>query len=408
MHVFHPMGVCLAEALRNKLDFALVDNANSILCQRRHLNEPLCRGHRLYRGTAAIAGADIMGMILNLDQTALCFQICQNCLAALIAIHALILAAVFIDGCILIEHENLLQIMALTHLKVIRVVARRGLYTTGAKFLINIIIGKNRNLTADNRQNCHLANQMLVALILRIDSDAAVAHEGLRTGGSDNHALVRVLDVVLDIPQLARLGLILYFGIRQRRCTVRTPVDDAAALVNQALVVQVDKHFLDSLRAAFIHRKALSAPVTGGTQLLELLDDAVTVLVLPRPYALQELLTAEVVTGQTLFLAQVFLYLNLGSDACVVCARHPQRRVALHALGTNQNILQGFVKRVTHMQLTGYIRRRNNNRKRLFVFVYFCIEVALFFPRLVQLVFCRRRVIRLWQFVGHKIASFLV
>ena len=67
---------------------------------------------------------------------------------------------------------------------------------------------------------------------------------------------------------------------------------------------------------------------------LSWLDDAVAELVLPRPYALQELLTAEVVTGQALLLAEVLLYLDLGGNTGVVGARHPQRLVALHALSS--------------------------------------------------------------------------
>ena len=342
-----------------------------------------------------------MGVIFDLDQTAFCLQICNDCLAALVAVHTLVLAAVCVDGCIVVEHQNLLQIMAQTHLKVVRVVARRGLDTAGTELLVDIIVGKDRNLTADDRQDCLFADQVLIALVVRIDCNAGIAHEGLRAGGRYDDALVRILNVILDIPQLARLRLILNLSIGQCGCTVRTPVDDAGALVDQTLVVQVDKDFLDRLGTAFVHREALAAPVTGGTELLQLLDDAVAVLVLPVPDALEELLAAEIIAGQTLLLAEVLLNLDLCCDTGVVGTRHPQCRITLHALGTDQNILQGFVKCMTHMQLTRDIRGRNDNGIRFFVLIYFCIEVAVFFPFLIELFLCRTGIIRLWQFVCH-------
>ena len=402
MNVLHPAHIGLAEAIRNELDLAVLHDAHCVLSQRRHLDKPLCRGNRLYRRTAAVAGADIVGVVFNLDQTTLCFQIGNHCLAALIAIHALVLAAVFVDGSVIIEYQNLLQIMAQPHLKVVRVMTRRGLNTTRAELQINIIVRKDRNLASNNRQNRLLADQMLITLIVRVDRNAGIAHKGLRTGGCYDNGFVGILDVITDIPQLARLGFVLNLSIRQCRRAVRTPVDDARALVNQALVIQVNKDFLYRTGTALVHREALSAPVAGRAQFLELLNDAVAVLVLPRPYALQELLTAEIIAGQSLFLAQVFLYLNLRCNTGVVRARHPQCRVALHALSTDQNILQSLVKRMTHVQLSGNIWGRNNNGKRLFLLVYLRIEISVLFPLLIQSFLCETGIIRLWQFVCHR------
>src|SRR5699024_2003493 len=109
----------------------------------------------------------------------------------------------------------------------------------------------------------------------------------------------------------------------------------AVTLVDQALVIQVDEHLAHGLGAALVHREALVLPVAGGAELFQLADDAVAVFVLPVPYALEELLAAEIVAGQALLLAEVFLYLDLGRDARVVGAGHPQGFVALHTLGAD-------------------------------------------------------------------------
>ena len=64
----------------------------------------------------------------------------------------------------------------------------------------------------------------------------------------------------------------------------------------------------------------------------------------------------------------------------MVCSRNPQRIVPLHSLVTDQNILQSIVKRMSHMQLTGNIRRRHYDGKWFSVSVYFCMEVTVLTP----------------------------
>ena len=117
------------------------------------------------------------------------------------------------------------------------------------------------------------------------------------------------------------------------------PVDDAAALVNEPLVIQFAERLPDGTGAALVHSKARAVPVTGGTHLLLLLYNAVAVLLLPGPYALQELLPAQVIAGQAL-LTQVFLHLDLGGDSGVVRTGQPQGLISLHPLEANKNILQ--------------------------------------------------------------------
>ena len=116
---------------------------------------------------------------------------------------------------------------------------------------------------------------------------------------------------------MAGLVGILHLGVGQSRQAVGAPVDDAAALIDQALVIQLAEGLPDGLGASLVHGEAGPVPVAGGAHLLLLLHDAVAVLLLPGPHALQELLPAQVIAGQAL-LAQVLLHLDLGGDTGVV------------------------------------------------------------------------------------------
>ena len=295
--------------------------------------------------------------------------------------------------------------MALAHLEVVRVVARRNLNTAGAELHIDVLVTENRNLAVHDREDAGLADEVLVALVVRVDGNAGIAHKGLRTGGR-NHQLARaVRQRIADVPQLARLGFVLNLSVGQRSRAVRAPVDDAVALVDEALVVQVYEYLADRLGAALVHGEALALPVTGRAELFQLADDAVAELVLPVPDTLQKLLAAEVITGLALLLAEVLLDLDLGCDAGVVGARHPQSLVALHALGTDQDILKGLVERMTHMELAGYVRRRDNDGIGFLFRIDFGMEEAGVVPEAVQLVLDRFRVVGLRQF-AHRSISF--
>ena len=405
VYVLHPAQVGLGEAVGHKLGLALVYYVHSGLGERRHLDEPLCRGHRLNGGAAAVAGAYVVLVVLNLDQIAAFLKVLYNRLAALVAVHALVLAAVCVDGRVLVEYEDLLEVVALAHLEVVRVVARRNLNTAGAELHIDVLVTENRNLAVHDREDAGLADEVLVALVVRVDGNAGIAHKGLRTGGR-NHQLARaVRQRIADVPQLARLGFVLNLSVGQRSRAVRAPVDDAVALVDEALVVQVYEYLADRLGAALVHGEALALPVTGRAELFQLADDAVAELVLPVPDTLQKLLAAEVITGLALLLAEVLLDLDLGCDAGVVGARHPQSLVALHALGTDQDILKGLVERMTHMELAGYVRRRDNDGIGFLFRIDFGMEEAGVVPEAVQLVLDRFRVVGLRQF-AHRSISF--
>ena len=154
-----------------------------------------------------------------------------------------------------------------------------------------------------------------------------------------------------------------------------------------------------------IHGEAQAIPVAGAAQSLQLFNDAVAVLVLPVPNLIQESFTAQVEAGQTLF-TELFFNLDLGSDACVVVAGHPQCFKALHSLVTNQNILNGFVECVTQMQLTGNVGRRHHNGKGGLFGIGLCVEVATLDPHIVDLLFYLLRFINFRQFF-HLFHSFL-
>ena len=79
----------------------------------------------------------------------------------------------------------------------------------------------------------------------------------------------------------------------------------------------------------------------------------------------------------------------------MVGSREPEGCIAGHTLVADKDILQGVVKRVTHMKLTGYVRRRDNDGVRLFVRVDSSLEAVVFEPVLIDFILYLFRLVKL-------------
>ena len=211
--ILHPVDIRLGKTLGDKLDRAVLHHADGLLGQGRHLHKPLSGDQRLHIVVAAVAGAHIVGIILGLDQVTLLLQVLDDGLAALVAVHAVVLAAVFVDGAVVSDDTDDLQIMAQTHLEVVGVVGGSHLHRASTKADLAVFIAHNGNLAVHNGQDAGLADQMLELLVLRVHSHTGIAHHGFRTGGGYHDVAAAVRQGVTDIPQVARLIGILHLGV---------------------------------------------------------------------------------------------------------------------------------------------------------------------------------------------------
>ena len=94
-------------------------------------------------------------------------------------------------------------------------------------------------MSVHDRQNAGFADEVLELLVLGVDRDAGIAHHRLGTGGSDDDVAAAVGERVADIPEVTGLIDVLDLRVGQRRQAMRTPVDDAAALIDESLVVKL-------------------------------------------------------------------------------------------------------------------------------------------------------------------------
>ncbi len=258
--------------------------------------------------------------------------------------------------------------MSAADLEIVEVMRWRDFHGARAFLGIGIFVGDNGNLAPDQRQDDVLADQVGIALIVRIHRDRGIAQHRLRPRGGDHDEAGRILGIeslalqrIAQIPETALDLDLLHLEIGNRGQQFRVPIHQPLVLVDQPFAMQLHEHFCHCARQALVHRKAFARPVAGGAEPLQLIDDDAAALGLPLPDPLEEFGAAHVAAARFLALHQLPLDHHLGGNAGVIGTGLPQHVAAAHPLEAAQNVLQRVVERVPHMQRAGHVRRRDHD-----------------------------------------------
>jgi hypothetical protein len=246
--VLHPVEVGGLPRLRENLDGSVADHFDGRRGQRLDLYEPLPGDHRLDVGVALAVHADGVGVLLDLRQEALLFEEGHDVLAGHVAIETFECGAggrghlaVFADDL------HLRQVVAEAGLVVVLVVGRGDFDDAGAEGRIDQDgVADHRDAAVHDRQRDELADQLFVAVIVRMDGHGCVAEHRLRPGGGHGQAAVRALDRVVDVPQL-RVGTVaeLDLDVGDGGAALGAPVDHGQVAVDQSVFVELHEDMAD-------------------------------------------------------------------------------------------------------------------------------------------------------------------
>src|SRR5699024_5431093 len=150
-------------------------------------------------------------------------------------------------------------------------------------FHIYIVVSNNGHLALYDRDDGRLANQVLIALIIRMYAHGGISQNGLGTRSSNGNKFITILYLIAHVLKLGLLFAVNDFLIRERGLGFRIPVDHPLAAVDVSALMEFDKAIDDGLVELVFQGKARALPVAGGAQLTQLLQDDAAVLVGPFP-----------------------------------------------------------------------------------------------------------------------------
>ena len=379
LDILHPVAIGVLVFRRIEFQFIVHHGSEGNLGKMFHLQEPLHREFRLDSHICSLAEAHLVGVRLNLFNQALLLQVDFDLLAHIEAVHAHIEHSLLVESAVIVEDVDALEVVFLAEHIVVDIVSRSYFKTAGTKFDIDIFVFDHRDYTTHERHHHLFAAQPAVLGVFGVDTHSGIAHDGFWAGSSHNGIAATLLidmnhlalfrlgggigvvnHIVAEIIEFAMLLFIDHLLVAQSGESLGFPVYHAHTAVDQALVVQIDKHLDNALAAGFIHGESGAVPVARSAELAQLLEDDATVLLGPRPGVLEELLAGEVGLFDALR-GEFVHHLGFGGDRSVVGTGHPESILALHARAADEDILDCVVEHVPHVKHTGYIRRRDND-----------------------------------------------
>ncbi len=167
------------------------------------------------------------------------------------------------------------------------------------------------------------------------------------------------------MPHRTFLVLVLHLVVGECRPTGWTPVDEVLASINKAPLVQGYKDFPHCNRQTLVQREPLPRPVYTRAELCQLMLDDGLVFVGYLPGLFHKGFTTHLVAVAAFFF-EFDIHDVLRGNSRMVAARNPQGWIALHAAIAHLQVLQTDIEGVPDMENTCYVRRRNNDSKRLF------------------------------------------
>ena len=373
LDVAHPLEIDPGKLFRDEPGPAVLDRFDAGLRKRRCVGEPLVGEIGLQRHAGAVAVGHAVPVLLDPLDQALGFQIVHDPPARLEPVEAAVsLGRIVVDPGVGVEDVDHLQPVALADLEIVEIVGRGDLDRAAALLRVGIVVGHDRQAPPDQGQDRVPADQVAVALVLRMDGDGGVAQHGLRPGRRhDDIPALFALDRIAQMPEMAVDLALFDLEVGDRRVEFRVPVDQPLVAVDQPVLVELNEDAQHGARQALVHGEALARPVAGRAQPAQLLQDRAAGFLAPGPDLFDEGVAADcfgvavfrrnAAVERDALLRQHPLDDHLGRDAGMVGAGLPQHVAALHPVKPDQDVLDRVVEGVADMEAAGDVRRRDHD-----------------------------------------------
>jgi hypothetical protein len=398
LDVLHPVGVDLRPPLGHEARPAVAHGLERRVGHALYFEEPLLGHERLDDPLAAVAVRHLVAVLLHLADQAELLERGHDLLARLEAVEAGEAARVRCHLAVEADHDHLRESVPHPDLEVRRVVRGRHLYRARAELLLHGLVRDHGDLAVHEREDERLAHQVRVALVVRVHGHGCVAEHGLGPRRRHGHELAagRPTGSILDrVADLGERPLHLFLGRFEvgERAVLDAPVHHPRAPVDEPLFVERHEHLAHGMREPLVEREALARPVHRRALAPDLPLDGAARVRAPLPDAPLELFAPEPLAREALGL-ELSLDHDLRRDARVVGAGQPERLEALHPLPPRKDVHQRVLEGVAHVEVAGYVRRRDHDRIHGRVRVRVRRVVAARFPLPVPALLGALRVVR--------------
>lgn len=328
------------------------------------VDEPLGFKHRLDNGATFITVGDGVGDFLGAAHEAGFFEIVENFLAGFKGGEtAVSFGNVGIHSAVFGDDGNTLKIMTFADFKVVEIVSRGDLDGAGAILGVGVFVGDDGNFAVGEREFDKTTDEVLIARIVRIDSDGGIAKESLGASGADDNFGVfdvRIIigtaiggadDLIGDVPKVTSLVLMFDFDVGEGGLVVRTEINQLLATVNHAVVPHFFESFVDARNDVFIKSESEIIPSTRGTKSTKLELHIAALLLDKVPNAGIEFVARIFKAGVAFFFEGAFVD-DPSFETGVISTRDIPSIFATETVVTSKGIFERNGEAVTDVEIT--------------------------------------------------------
>ena len=343
-----------------------------------HVHEPLQGQARLYDRSGALAAPHAGAVIFGADQCSQSIQFLRDqfaCSGPVLA-HKKLRGGT--HGPVRIQHVDGVQVMPLPEVVIVHIVRGGHFEATRSEFHVHIIVENDGDRAVDERHDGAFPLEVGVARVVGVYRNGRIAENGFGPDGGDGDVLVAVLDAVAHMVERTVFVAINNLFVAENGLRLGVPVGHAQPPVDLTAFVQIDEDFDHGPAQRIFHREAGALPVAARAEFFELLQNDAAVLVLPFKGLRQKFFAAQVRFFNAP-LAQPLHDFGLRSNTRMIGTGHPAGIFALQPRPPDQNVLNGAVEHMSHVQHPGHVGRRNDDAVRL-ALVGFAVEVIFLHP----------------------------
>lgn len=182
-------------------------------------NPPLGLHDRLDDVPTLGADGDLHRVLGVADVQTLLLHLLDDLLPRVETLHAFEFGSgVGVEGSVVVQNVDELELVAHTDLVIVRVVGRGHLDRSRTEFLVDRDrVRDDRDPAAEEGVNGKLAVEVRVPLVVRVDGNRGISQKGLGSGRRDDNLLIRTLERVSKRSDDSELDLVLDVVTRNRK-----------------------------------------------------------------------------------------------------------------------------------------------------------------------------------------------
>mmetsp|Transcript_4518 Transcript_4518/g.16509 ORF Transcript_4518/g.16509 Transcript_4518/m.16509 type:complete len:226 (-) Transcript_4518:1106-1783(-) len=213
VNVLEPVEPNLLVSLRYDLHLAVFHGIDTLLGHSVHLHKPLSGDQGLDNFSSSLRARNSLHVWLDLNRHSCLLHVLPQLLTRLKPVQPLIFTSILVKRSVKVHDVDSRKRVLLANLVIVRIMSRSNLEASSSKLHVDVCIRDDRDLSVLERNFNLLSDELLVSLVLWVDTNCSISQDGLRSSSSNRKKSVLVCKLIFEKKELSFLLAVLNLKI---------------------------------------------------------------------------------------------------------------------------------------------------------------------------------------------------